>query len=116
MTFSGVHRCFTTKNNVQYNLIGDFWNEMAQIYGMENLRGLGCNWSEDSIEYIIGLKNGTISKANFITTLPDNNWIIIKGRIEDLSSIYEQIYSKGPIKYEIEMLYENGEIEIWYYR
>ena len=30
---------------------------MTEKYDIENLRGLGFNWTETTIEYVIGLKN-----------------------------------------------------------
>ena len=85
-------------------------------YGMENLRGLGYNWTDKSIEYAIGLKNGVITDENCIIDLPKDGWIIIKGNTNDLSKIYDNIYKDGILKYEIEMFYENGICEIWYHR
>ncbi len=59
MVFTGISRVFFIKNNAQYETIGVFRDEMSDIYGMENLRGLGYNRTEDSIEYVIGLKEYT---------------------------------------------------------
>ena len=65
MVFNGVTRTFSTINDDQYNTIGTFWDEMSELYGMENLRGLGYKWTKDSIEYAIGLKEGIIPNCNF---------------------------------------------------
>lgn len=58
MEFKGNSRTFSTVGEIQYETIGEFWNEMSEIYGRENLRGLGYNWTETSIEYVIGLIDG----------------------------------------------------------
>ena len=57
MIFKGYSKVFSTTNNQQYSSIGDFWDEMTAIYDLEELRGLGFNWTETTIEYVIGLKN-----------------------------------------------------------
>ena len=57
MKFIGISRVFSTINNEQYKTIGTFWDELSEEYGMENLRGLGYNWTDDTIEYVIGLKD-----------------------------------------------------------
>lgn len=62
MKFVGIKRVFSTKNEGQYATIGAFWNEMSAKYGVDNLMGLGCNWTDNSIEYVIGLKNGMITE------------------------------------------------------
>ena len=116
MRFSGISKTFSTINNEQYKTISDFWDELSKKYGMENLRGLGYNWTDKSIEYAIGLKNGVISDENCNIDLPEDNWIIIKGNTNDLSKIYDNIYKDGKLKYEIEMFYINGICEIWYHR
>ena len=36
--------------------------ELSEKYGMENLRGLGYNWDNDSIEYVIGLNIAKVSQ------------------------------------------------------
>ena len=44
---------------------------MSKVYGRENLMGLGYNWTKDSIEYVMGLKNGAIADADYEILLPD---------------------------------------------
>ena len=58
MLFKGISKEFSLLNEDQYNTIGDFWDEMASIYGLENLQGLGYKWVDDKIFYAIGLKAG----------------------------------------------------------
>lgn len=116
MKFIGISRVFSTINNEQYKTIGAFWDELSEKYGMENLRGLGYNWDNDSIEYVIGLKKGTIDNANFEIELPQDGWTILKGQIDDLPLMYEEIYKDGPLSYEIELFNKNGSCEIWYNR
>lgn len=113
MIFNGISKTFSTKDNGQFETIGAFWDELSKKYGRENLRGLGYNWTADTIEYVIGLKNGDIDGANCSVTLPDD-WTIVRGRTENLGPIYEEIYKDGNLKFEIETFTDNGDCEIWY--
>ena len=79
MLFIGISKQFSLVNEDQYNTISAFWDEMALLYGLENLQGLGYNWKGNTMEYAIGLKNGDIKDYNLTINLPDNNWIIAKG-------------------------------------
>ena len=60
MKFIGIRRVFSTQNEVQYTTIGAFWDEISKIYGIQKLMGLGCNWTDNSIEYVMALKQGII--------------------------------------------------------
>ena len=78
MIFKGVSKTFLLINEDQYNTIGAFWDEMALLYGLENLQGLGYGWNGNTMEYAIGLKNGEIAGANVNITLPDSDWMTAK--------------------------------------
>ncbi len=60
MVFTGITRTFSTRNEQQYETIGAFWSEMERKYDCARLRGLGYNWTVDSIEYVIGLIDGVV--------------------------------------------------------
>lgn len=115
MKFVGIRSVFSTKNEEQYITIGTFWDEMSKVYGRENLMGLGCNWTEESIEYVMSLKDGKIKDANFEILLPDE-WTVVSGKTENLSAIYDEIYKDGPLLYEIEEFDDKGNCKIRYYR
>ena len=116
MVFYGISRDFSLKNEEQYNTIGEFWDEMAEIYGLENLEGLGYNWRGPTFSYAIGLKGKIIENHNAIIELPDENWVTVKGETDRLKQIYDEIYKSGPLLFEIETFFENGSCEIKYYR
>lgn len=116
MKFTGISRTFSTVGEKQYETIGEFWNELSGMYGRENLRGLGYNWTETSIEYVIGLIEGDIDGKNMDVILPDDQWECVRGRTEELGKIYAAIYSHGPLKYEIEMFDDEGNCKILFYR
>ena len=116
MIFEGIGRTFSTVNERQYATIGAFWDELSAKYGLENLRGLGYGWTEHSIEYVIGLKNGRIDGANRAVELPDDGWVSVRGRTERLGQIYGEIYKDGRLKYEIECFTDEGDCEIRFLR
>ena len=116
MIFIGLSKEFSLKNEEQYNTIGDFWDEMSMLYGIENLQGLGYKWEDGKIFYAIGLKNGNINNSNFCMELPDDGWFIVEGKTDSLKSIYDEIYKLGTLKYEIETFTENGKCQIKYFR
>lgn len=116
MEFKGISRTFSTVDEKQYETIGVFWDEMAGIYGREKLRGLGYNWAETSIEYVIGLIDGDIEGSNLDVILPDDGWECVSGKTEELGEIYTAIYKNGPLKYEIEMFDDDGNCKIMFCR
>jgi len=115
MKFIGIRRVFSTENEEQYMTIGAFWDELSKVYGRENLMGLGCNWTSNSIEYVLALKNGIIADANYEIDLPDE-WITISGKTEELNMIYDKVYKDGALLYEIEEFDDKGNCIIRYCR
>ena len=65
------------------------------------MQGLGYKWENDTIYYAIGLKNGNINNANFSVELPDEDWVLVYGKTDNLKEIYDEIYKNGKLKYEI---------------
>ena len=116
MIFKGITKSFSLKNEDQYNTIGAFWDEMSEIYGLENLRGLGYEWSRGEIKYAIGLIDGDIDGYNLKIELPDEGWVTVNGKTDLLKEIYDRIYSDGALKYEIETFKNDGSCRIDYYR
>ena len=116
MIFKGISRSFSLLNEDQYNTIGAFWDSMSEVYGVENLRGLGYSWHDGYIDYAIGLKSGEIADSDFFIELPDAGWETVEGKTESLKEIYDEIYKDGALTYEIEEFSENGNCKIQYYR
>ena len=116
MVFAGISRVFSTANSQQYEAIGDFWQEMSDRYGRCRLRGLGYNWTADSIQYVIGFKEGVIPGANCSVDLPDSGWTVVEGRTAELSDMYDRIYQDGALLYEIEAFDDQGQCQIMFYR
>ena len=116
MVFSGITRDFDLTDEQQYETIGLFWDEMAALYGLENLRGLGYRWQGNLISYAIGWKVGDIPGCNLRIPLPDSGWIHTKGQTDTLKELYDEIYKYGRLEYEIETFFEDGTCEISYRR
>ena len=116
MHFYGISRVFSTKNEEQYGTIGAFWEEMSAQYGIENLLGMGYQWTEDTISYAIGLKKGSIEDYDVEIWLPAEGWKTVKGRTEKLGQMYDSIYRDGSLTYELETFSSDGECEICFYR
>ena len=116
MIFQGISKVFSLKNEEQYNTIGAFWDDMASLYGLENLQGLGYDWRGAQMSYAIGLKVGRIKDANVSISLPNDGWVRVEGETDNLKEIYDEIYKDGALQYEIETFFENGRCQIHYYR
>ena len=116
MVFTGISREFDLTNEQQYNTIGAFWDELAAVYGLENLQGLGYNWLGSRMSYAIGLKQGDIAGYNVKISLPDTDWKIATGKTACLKELYDEIYKDGPLWYEIETFTEDGSCAIRYIR
>ena len=114
--FFGIVRTFSLIDEDQYNTIGAFWDEMTEKYGLESLWGFGYNWRDGKMDYAIGLKDGIIDGANFEIVLPDDGWEFVHGETDRLKEIYDEIYERGALVYEIEEFSEEGECFIKYYR
>lgn len=116
MIFRGYSRTFSTEGDAQYRTIGAFWDDMSARFGRESLRGLGYNWTPDTIEYVIGRKdngnmaleavgNGAVWKE---IALPDAGWATYRGMTSELGRLYADIYSGGALTYEIEQFNDDG--------
>ncbi len=124
MIFNGISCRFSTVNSMQYESIGEYWDFFSNIYGRENIKGLGYNWSTDSIEYVIGLIDEELSfdlskiqktYPNAIykkIRLPEHEWKHYRGKTEYLGQMYEEIYNEGILTYEIESFTDEGTWEI----
>ena len=116
MVFHGITRDFDLTNEQQYETIGQFWDEMTDLYGLENLIGLGYGWQGNRISYAIGLKSGEIPGCNLRISLPDEGWQTVTGQTDGLKQLYDSIYQGGKLQYEIETFFQDGTCQIRYYR
>lgn len=128
MRFCGISRVFSTENEIQYENIGQYWDDFASLYGREAIKGLGFNWAEHSTEYVLGtidhalpfdmekLREKYPDCVYKEVELPDSGWKAYAGQTEDLSDMYGKIYQEGPLKYEIESFFEDGSFFLEIYR
>lgn len=116
MIFKGIAKTFSLEKEGQYDTIGAFWEEMALLYGLENLQGLGYGWANNRLSYAIGLKDGDIPHYDTVISLPEDGWQQAMGETDRLKQIYDRIYQDGPLAYEIEEFFENGTCVISYRR
>jgi len=116
MRFNGISKEISLANEEQYDTIGAFWDELSLLYGLENLQGVGYCWKGNKLSYAIGLRIGDIEGYNVSLELPDDGWERVIGKTENLKQIYDIIYERGALQFEIETFYETGECEIRYYR
>ena len=119
MLFCGLYKEFSTRDEGQYEAIGAFWDAMAARFGRENLQGLGYGWTENTISYVIGLKEGILPSGTEYPGavyreihLPDSGWLRFTGSTEQLTQLYAKIYEEGPLAYEIERFSESGDCEL----
>ena len=119
MTFRGIKIRFDCANNQQYKTIGEFWNFMNGLYPNEILKGVGCNWYDDGLDYIIGdftpynydmrVIKGHYNNAEYVEiNLPDKGWQVYHCKLDALSNLYEEIYKDGALQYEIEEIKADG--------
>lgn len=124
MIFRGFDKAFSTENERQYESIGLFWDRMSALYGRENLIGLGYGWNKNTIRYAIGLKDGTKpvypcpepDAVYLETELPEDHICTVDGRTEELSRLYDGIYTDGPLSFETEEFFSDGRCRIRYQR
>ena len=132
MEFRGYKITFDTKNWQQINLIGDFWDFLAEFVPRHQLVGLGWNWDDDvnatTFDYALGviddpktlsqLSQVDFSQAPFqpepcIIPLPKDGWQTFSGHVDGLQQIYEQqIDPLGAKDYELEYIDDAGNLKI----
>lgn len=130
MEFRGYKITYNCDDWHQVQLIGDFWDFMAQFVPRDHLVGLGWNWNdqEHCFDYALGFIDDIpsldkISHINLAKTefhpsfctvqLPSNNWKTFSGHIDDLQKIYEeQIDPLGEKDYELEYIDDLGNLQI----
>lgn len=129
MVFKGYQMTFSTEGNKQYETIGNLWDKFASVYGIENIRGLGFNWSSTTIDYCFGFVEDLsveeyVERLEVVNTfaekpfrfntieLPDENWVNFKGETEKLDVLYDRVYKDGQLDFEIERFDSNGKADI----
>ncbi len=130
MEFHGYKITYDYQNWQQVDLIGNFWDYVAQFVPRNRLVGLGWNWNNDNhtFDYALGAIDDDatltgLSKIDFSHTdfqakscvvhLPKDNWQTFSGHVDDLQKIYEQqIDPLGEKNYELEYIDDAGNLTI----
>ncbi len=130
MEFRGYKITYDYQNWQQVELIGDFWDYLAESVPRDHLVGLGWNWNDDhhTFDYALGVINdaetlSNLSQINFsdskfqpefcVVDLPKDNWQVFSGHVDDLQQIYEQqIDPLGEKDYELEYIDDAGNLTI----
>jgi len=130
LVFSLVFDC---AHGEQYESIGNFWDFMRKTFTTCKLEGLGFNWKDDTLEYVIGsskdLQIETVLKEKifYVTKqypkaliksidIPNNNWKKYSDRTERLGKLYADIYKDGVLDYEIETFFDDGTCSVEIHR
>jgi len=124
MELKGILRKLDCSENKQFNEIGEFWDFMSKLYPKNKLKGLGYNWKNNYIDYVIGdIDNDfdySVKKIYekypdskcIVIQLPDKGWEIYSGKLNDIENIYKNIYQNGPLDYEIEEIDDEGNFRV----
>ena len=128
MEFRGYKINYNYDDWQQVDLIGQFWDYLAQFVPREKLVGLGWNWDDNAhtFDYALGVIDDAqtlsqLSKVNFtkfkpdfcIIQLPADDWQTFSGHVDNLRQIYEQqIDPLGEKDYELEYINDVGQLKI----
>lgn len=114
----------------QVDMLGSFWDYVAERIGREEIVGLGYGWKDNYFNYAIGviddeetsskIRGIDFGKSRFApeyieVELPEKSeWVEYTGRVEKLREIYEtqvDCYSRK-YDYELEYFDDAGNVKI----
>jgi len=129
MIFKGIKVTFSTENGRQYIDIAKFWDTMEKHYDVDRLSGLGLNWTKNTMDYIIGFRDNSMtnevlkvikpyytSAEYVIKLLPNRDWKKYKGHVSKIKETYSEIWKAGAVKFEIETFDKDGNMELLIHR
>lgn len=129
MIFKGIKVTFSTENDRQYIDIAKFWDTMEKYYDVDRLSGLGLNWTKNTMDYIIGFRDNSMtnevlkaikpyySSAEYvIKLLPNRDWKKYKGHVSKIKEKYSEIWKAGAVKFEIETFDKDGNMKLLIHR
>lgn len=129
MIFRGIKVTFLLENERQYVDIAKFWSIMEKYYDVNKLSGLGFNWTDTTMDYVIGFRDNSMTAAELdkikpyfrsaeyvIKLLPKDNWKKHIGHVSQIKEKYNELWKAGAIKYEIETFDEEGNMKLLIHR
>ena len=124
-----LYKRWSVDNKEQYAKIAKFWDIVERYEKCDNLQGYGTEWSSDKggdFLYGIIFKKGKVTK-NVIDAVkkefpdikvsdtypvPKRYDHTFEGKTKDIDPLYDKIWSKGPLAYELEEFTSNGTCKI----
>lgn len=129
MIFKGIKVTFSIENGRQYIDIAKFWDIMEKYYDVDRLSGLGLNWTKNTMDYIIGFRDNSMtnevlkvikpyytSAEYVIKLLPNRDWKKYKGHVSKIKEKYSEIWKAGAVKFEIETFDKDGNMKLLIHR
>lgn len=90
----------------QVKKLGEFWDEMRNLFPNDFLYGLGTNWTQNTVDYYIGKIDEEWPGGSDVTILPDDGWIEYSCKVDakEIEELYRGIYKQGSLDYEVESM------------
>jgi len=116
-----LYRRWTTKGGVQLKDIPKLWDIVEKYAELSEIKGFGTDWTDRDFLYGIAFP-GTVSdkalseakrvfpdiKLDKAYVLPSKWQLVRKGDLSDMGEMYQEIWSKGDLKNELEEYPEKG--------
>lgn len=111
-----LYRKWSTINEAQYEPIAKFWEIVEEYVSLTSLQGFGTDWSDTDFLYGIIFTDGNVPdeclnevrqmfndiQLDYSFMIPDNYEQTYEGDINNIKPLYDEIWSKGPLAYELE--------------
>jgi hypothetical protein len=121
-----MYKRWSTVGKGQYSEISAFWNIVEKYVHCSRLQGFGCDWTDTDFLYGIIFLDKEIPEECLnevqntfpdITVeddypIPDNYEYTYEGETKNLDPLYDEIWSKGPLAYELEEFTDDGHCKI----
>ena len=121
-----MYKRWSTVDKGQYSEISAFWDIVEKYVHCSRLQGFGCDWTDTDFLYGIIFLDKEIPEECLnevqntfpdITVeddypIPDNYEYTYEGETKNLDPLYDEIWSKGPLAYELEEFTNDGHCRI----
>lgn len=124
-----LYKRWCVDNGEQYEKIARFWDIVERYVNCDYLQGYGTAWTSDNggyFTYGIIFKKGTIPnelvsavKREFPDMKVSSTYLVpskydhtFNGKTKDIDALYDKIWSKGPLAYELEECRSDGTCSI----